>query len=166
MGVYLFDRDSLIRWLVEDAADPDSRHDFGKDVLPKLVARGEPVYAYRFGQYWQDVGTLESYYDSNMDFLSDRPPIDLNDPDWVIHTQSADRPPVRFERGGNVERSLVANGCAVKGTVVRSVLFPGVTVAPGASVRDSIVMHDTYVGRGAVVDRAILDKHVVVGDRA
>lgn len=166
MGVYLFERDSLIRWLIEDAALTDSTHDFGRDLLPRLVARGESVYAYRFPHYWQDVGTLESYYRANLDFLGERPPLDLSDPSWVIHTQSADRPPVRFETGARVEGSLIANGCRVAGQVSRSILFPGVRVSRGAAVRDSIVMQDTVVGRGAVIDHAILDKEVVIGDRA
>lgn len=166
MGVYLFDRGSLIRWLTEDAAMEDSRHDFGKDLLPRLIARGERVFAYRFQDYWQDVGTLDSYYDSNLAFLSDRPPLDLNDPDWVIHTQSADRPPVMIAHGGRAAGSLVANGSRVAGEVVRSILFPGVTVSAGAVVRDSIVMQDTFVGRNAVLDRAIVDKQVRVGDGA
>ena len=166
MGVYLFDRDSLIRWLVEDAEDESSSHDFGKDLLPRLVARGERVYAYRFHDYWQDVGTLDSYYQSNLAFLTDPAPLKLDDPDWVIHTQSADRPPVRFEHGARAEQSLIANGCVIQGRVERSVLFPGVTVSREAVVRDSIVMHDTFVARGAVLDRAILDKDVHVGEGA
>ena len=163
MGVYLFDRDSLVRWLAEDADTPGSGHDFGKDILPRLVARGEHVYAHRFNEYWQDVGTLDSYYQTNLDFLAPNPPLDLADPDWVIHTQSADRPPVRFEPGGRATQSFVANGCRIEGRVERSMLFPGVTVEPGAVVRDSIVMHDTMVGRDAVLDHAILDKEVRVG---
>jgi glucose-1-phosphate adenylyltransferase len=166
MGVYLFDRNSLVQWLEEDAAMPDSRHDFGRDLLPRLVQRGEAVFTYRFNSYWQDVGTLDSYYESNMSFVSDRPPLDLNDPSWVIHTQSADRPPVRFEPGGRVQRSLVANGCRVAGQVEGSILFPGVVVESGATVRDSIVMNDTVIERGAAIDRAILDKEVVVGGGA
>jgi glucose-1-phosphate adenylyltransferase len=166
MGVYLFDRDALVRWLAEDAELLDSGHDFGKDILPRLVARGEQVYAHRFKDYWQDVGTLDSYYQTNLDFLAPRPPLDLADPDWVIHTQTADRPPVCFERGGTAVRSFVANGCRIAGKVERSMLFPGVTVAPGAVVRDSIVMHDVLVGRGAVLDHAILDKDVRVGEGA
>ena len=89
MGVYLFDRDALIRWLMEDAERPGSSHDFGKDLLPVLVQRGEAVYAHHFRSYWQDVGTLDSYYDSNRALLSERPPIDLASHEWVIHTQSA-----------------------------------------------------------------------------
>ena len=166
MGVYLFDRALLVRCLSEDAALPESNHDFGKDVLPRLVAGGEPVYAYHFKDYWQDVGTLDSYYESNLAFLTDDPPLDLADPEWVIHTQSADRPPVRIERGGVAEKSLVANGCRIAGEVVRSVLFPGVTVARGATVKDSIVMQDAVVGRGASIDRAIVDKEVNVGEGA
>ena len=166
MGVYLFDREALIRWLLEDAAMPDSKHDFGKDLLPRLVARGEAVFGYTYGGYWQDVGTLDSYYETNLSLLSDRPPFELNDPGWVIHTQSADRPPVRVEPGARIQRSLIANGCRVAGTVERSVLFPGVTVAAGAEVRDSIVMNDTQVGRHAILDRAIVDKEVAIGEGA
>jgi glucose-1-phosphate adenylyltransferase len=166
MGVYLFERESLFRWLAEDGAMPDSSHDFGKDLLPRLVARGERVYAYRFTDYWQDVGTLDSYYETNLAFLQDRPPLDMGQSDWVIHTQSADRPPVRLAAGSRVERSIIANGCEVAGRVVRSVLFPGVSVPAGAEVRDSIVMHDTVLGRGAVIDKVIIDKDVRVGDGA
>ena len=166
MGVYLFDRASLVRWLTEDAGMADSTHDFGKDVLPRLVARREAVYAFRFADYWQDVGTLDSYYEANLAFLSGRPPLDLADPEWVIHTQSADRPPVRFERGGSAGGSLVANGCRIAGEVARSVLFPGVTVARGARVHDSIVMHDTVIGKDASLSRAIVDKQVHVGEGA
>ncbi len=166
MGVYLFERDSLVRCLAEDAEMLDSGHDFGKDILPRLVERGEHVHAHRFKDYWQDVGTLDSYYRTNLDFLAPSPPLDLADPDWVIHTQTADRPPVYFERGGRAARSFVANGCRIAGRVEHSMLFPGVTVEPGAVVRDSIVMNDVVVGRGAVLDHAIVDKEVRVGDGA
>ena len=166
MGVYLFDRAALIEWLLEDAELDDSSHDFGKDLLPRLVARGEAVFAYRFTHYWQDVGTLDSYYESNLALLSDHPPLSLANPDWVIHTQSADRPPVRFETSAHVARSLIANGCEIGRHVVRSVLYPGVVVPRGAVVRDSIVMHDTVIGANAVVDRAILDKKVPIGPGA
>jgi glucose-1-phosphate adenylyltransferase len=163
MGVYLFDREALVRWLVEDATRSDSTHDFGHDLLPRLVERGERVFAYRFRGYWQDVGTLDSYYQSNLDLLSDHPPFDLRDADWIIHTQTADRPPVRFDSGSRVERSLICNGCAIAGEVVHSVLSPGVSVLPGAVVRNSIEMNDTVVGAEAVLDRAVVDKQVVIG---
>jgi len=98
-----------------------------------------------------------------MALLTDQPPMELNDPGWVVHTQSADRPPVRFEAGGRAEGSLIANGCRIAGTVERSVLFPGVQVSRGALVRDSIVMHDCVIGADALLDRAILDKEARVG---
>ena len=166
MGVYLFDREALIRWLVEDAALRDSSHDFGKDLLPRLIARDEAVFAYKNPGYWQDVGTLDSYYRANLEFLQPTPPLDLTDPEWVVHTQTADRPPVRVGTGARVSRSLLANGCAVRGEVVNSVLFPGVVVEKGAVVRDSIVMHDSVIGREATLDRAIVDKEVRVGRAA
>ena len=163
MGVYLFDREALIRWLVEDLSIAESAHDFGKDLLPRLVARGESVFAYRNPAYWRDGGTLDSYYRANLEFVQPAPPLDLSDPDWVVHTQTADRPPVRVEAGARVSRSLLANGCSVAGEVVNSVLFPGVVVERGAVVRDSIVMHDTVVGASATLDRAIIDKEVRIG---
>ena len=166
MGVYLFDREHLIRWLVEDAAIKESSHDFGKDILPRLVARGEGVFAYRFQEYWQDVGTLDSFYAANLAFLQDPPPMKLDAPARVMHTQSADRPPVRVMGGSRVRNSMVANGCTIEGEVENSVLFPGVVVERGAVVRDSIVMHDVRVARSAVLDRAILDKAVRVGEGA
>ena len=118
---------------------PDSTHDFGKDLLPRLVARGEPVFAYPFAGYWQDVGTLDSYYDTNLAFVSGTPPLDLSNPEWVIHTQSADRPPVRVEAGARVARGMLANGCHVQGEVVNSVLFPGVIVGRHARLRRCII---------------------------
>ncbi|MCC6349052.1 MAG: glucose-1-phosphate adenylyltransferase [Candidatus Eisenbacteria bacterium] len=166
MGVYLFDREALIRLLVEDAAIADSSHDFGKDILPRMIARDEGVYAYRFPRYWQDVGTLDSYYEASLAFLSDRPPLDLHDSSWVIHTQSADRPPVRIEHGAKIAHSMIANGCRVAGQVVNSMLFPGVDVAPGAVIRDSIVMHDSVVGPRAELRRCIVDKEVEIGPGA
>ncbi|NOT34711.1 MAG: NTP transferase domain-containing protein [Candidatus Eisenbacteria bacterium] len=166
MGVYLFDREALFRLLREDAAREDSTHDFGKDILPRLVQRQEGLFAYRYGGYWQDVGTLDSFFEANMAMASEQPPMDLNDPGWLIHTQSADRPPVRFEPGGSGDRSLVANGCRVAGRVERSVLFPGVHVMAGAVVRDSILMHDCVIGPDSTIERVIFDKEVQVGSGA
>jgi len=163
MGVYLFDREALLHWLVEDSVRSESSHDFGKDLLPRLVEQDAGVFAYRFPGYWQDVGTLDSYYRANLDLLTPTPAMDLTNPDWVVHTQTADRPPVRIESGARVSRSLVANGCTVQGEVVNSILFPGVRVERQAVVKDSIVMHDSVVGAGAKLDRAIIDKDVRIG---
>ncbi|MBA3627936.1 MAG: hypothetical protein H0W60_09390, partial [Chloroflexi bacterium] len=124
------------------------------------------VFGYQFDGYWQDVGTVESYWQANMELLEDHPSLDLYDRDWVIHTRSEERAPARIGPTANVHRSLISHGCQIAGTVERSVLSPGVRVDPGALVRDSVVMFDTVVRAGAVVDHAIVDKEVSIGPNA
>ena len=162
MGIYVFEPDVLAERLGEDARTRGSSHDFGKDVIPRMV-QTDRLYAYRFEDYWRDVGTIGSYWEANMGLLREPPDFDLYDYDWVIHTRSEERPPAHLAEAARVVNSLVSHGCNVIGTVQHSVLSPGVFVAEGAVVRDSILMTDTIVGRNAVVDRAILDKEVVVG---
>jgi glucose-1-phosphate adenylyltransferase len=163
MGIYVFNCDTLIRVLIEDERSSTSTHDFGRDIIPTMVARGEKVYAYPFAGYWQDVGTVHSYWEAHMALLGDRPAFDLYDPSWVIHTRSEERPPAHIRSGAEIISSLISHGCIIKGRVERSVLSPGVVVEEGAVVRESIVLFDTVVGAGSVIDRAILDKEVVVG---
>jgi len=165
MGIYVFNTNVLAERLEEDARRRTS-HDFGRDIIPRMVAEGASVYAYPFSGYWVDVGTIEAYWRANMDLLAEEPPFDLHDRSWVIHTRSEERPPVKVRRGGRVARSLVSNGCIIEGRVNHSVLSPGVRVERGAVVRDSVVMTDALIKAGAVVDHAILDKNVVVGEGA
>ena len=160
MGVYVFSKRALRRWLSEDLTD------FGANVIPAMLDGGARVHAYRFDGYWQDVGTIQSYWEANMALLEDDPELDLNDKDWLIHTRSEERAPARVGATSQVHRSLISHGCVINGTVVNSVLSPGVRVDVGAVVRDSIVMFDSVIRSGAVVDRAILDKEVVVGPGA
>jgi glucose-1-phosphate adenylyltransferase len=157
MGVYVFSWPAL-----RDLLSPD-RVDFGRDLLPWMVEAGRQVYAYEFKGYWQDVGTVESYWRTSLDLLSDRPAIELNDLGWLIYTKSEERPPARIGPEARVSRSMVSHGCVVEGTVEHSILSPGVRVGPGATVRDSIVMFDTWVAERAVVDRAIIDKDCRIG---
>jgi glucose-1-phosphate adenylyltransferase len=166
MGVYVFRREVLEMALAEDAEDPASSHDFGKDIFPRFLARGIEVYAHLFPHYWQDVGTLDSFYRANLELVSDRPPIELADPDWIVHTIALDRPPVRIGHGAAMLQSLAANGVRVDGRSERSILFPGVVIEPGAVVRDSILMHGTRVEKGAVVERVIADKGAWIGEGA
>ncbi len=168
MGIYVFARDTLARVLLQDArlsdpAAPPSQHDFGRNIIPGMMARGERVYAYPFSGYWQDVGTVQSYWEAHMGLLEDRPSFDLYDPAWVVHTRSEERPPAQIHAGAEISRSLISHGCIIRGRVEHSVLSPGVIVEAGAVVRDSILLFDSVVGAGSVVDRAILDKEVVVG---
>jgi glucose-1-phosphate adenylyltransferase len=160
MGVYVFSKKALRRWLGDD------RIDFGKHVIPAMLDASARVYGYHFDSYWQDVGTIQSYWEANLALLDDRVELDLYDKDWVIHTRSEERAPARVGATAQVHRSLISHGCVINGTVVNSVLSPGVRVDVGAVVRDSIVMFDSVIRSGAVVDRAILDKEVVVGQGA
>jgi glucose-1-phosphate adenylyltransferase len=160
MGVYVFSKKALRRWLSEDRAD------FGAHVIPAMLEAGARVYGYRYTGYWQDVGTIQSFWEANMALLNDNPELELSDKEWVIHTRSEERAPARVGPTAQVHRSLISHGCEIAGTVVNSVLSPGVRVDVGAVVRDSIVMFDSVIRSGAVVDRAILDKEVVVGQGA
>jgi glucose-1-phosphate adenylyltransferase len=160
MGVYVFSKRALRRWLSED------RSDFGRDVIPAMLDGGARVFGYHFDGYWQDVGTVQSYWEANLALLEDRPELDLYDRDWTIHTKSEERAPAQVGPTAQVHRSMISHGCVINGTVVNSVLSPGVRVDVGAVVRDSIVMFDSIIRSGAVVDRAILDKEVVVGPGA
>jgi glucose-1-phosphate adenylyltransferase len=160
MGVYVFSKRALRRWLSEDLVD------FGGNVIPAMLDGGARVFGYRFSGYWQDVGTIQSYWEANLALCDDRPELDLYDPDWVIHTRSEERAPAKVGATAQIHKSLISHGCVIEGTVVNSVLSPGVRVDVGAVVRDSIVMFDSVIRAGAVVDRAILDKEVVVGQGA
>jgi glucose-1-phosphate adenylyltransferase len=168
MGIYVLGRETLARVLLDDSrrnntTDPPSQHDFGHDIIPAMMARGERVFAYPFAGYWQDVGTVQSYWEAHMDLLEDNPTFDLYDPSWVVHTLSEERPPAHIHSTAQVTTSLISHGCIVKGCVDHSVLSPGVIVEDGAVVRDSIILFDTVIGAGSVVDRSILDKEVIVG---
>jgi glucose-1-phosphate adenylyltransferase len=163
MGIYVFNYDTLVKVLNEDAKDPNSSRDFGKDIFPKMVREKYRVFAFPYADYWVDVGTIQSYWEAHMDLLADTPPIDLLDREWVIHTRSEERPPVNIRTGATVSHSLITDGCVVEGSVEYSVLSPGVRVKRGAVVRYSIVMTDAVIEQGAMVDRCIIDKNVIVG---
>ncbi len=166
MGIYLFRRDVLLDLFLHDHPDAPEFIDFGKDVIPYLI-RSTRVSAYRFEGYWQDVGTVQSYWEANMALLEEPPKLNLYDPNWRIHTRSEERPPAKILEGASVVRSLISHGCIIdRATVIHSVLSPGVIVQPGAVIRDSIVMTDTIVGPGATLDRCIVDKQVRIGEGA
>lgn len=162
MGIYVFNTEFLLHRLEEDAQDASSAHDFGKNIIPRMVGC-DRVFAYPFSGYWVDVGTISAYWETNLALLSDNPALDLYDPNWVIHTRSKERPPVKLGSAGQSRASLVSNGCVTDGTVIHSVLSPGVCVEPGAVVRDSVIMDDTIIRAGAVIDRCVLDKEIEIG---
>ncbi|MFC1919087.1 glucose-1-phosphate adenylyltransferase [Chloroflexota bacterium] len=163
MGIYLFKKEVLQRCLEEDANLRSSRHDFGRNVLPRIVAAGKHmVFAYDFQGYWRDVGTVQAYWQSNMDIIEMSPGGFLSEADWPIRTSEVERPPAIFPKKAKVVKSLISNGCTIEGDVEHSILSPGVIVSEGATVKDSIVMSDSIIGSNTVIDRSILDKEVVV----
>lgn len=161
-GIYVFRARDLCGRL--DA--PGCGHDLVRDVIQPMVAAGEDVEAYPLDGFWRDIGTIDAYYEANMELLRPFPALHLNDLDWLIYTPSEDRAPALISGEGDATSSLVAHGARIEGTVRRSILFPGVHVRAGAVVEESIVMHDTHVLPGARVSRAIVDKSVRIGDGA
>lgn len=166
MGIYIFSLPVLNGALWEDHLNAQSSHDFGKDILPALIAGGAQVYAYPFEGYWVDVGTVNSYWQTHMDLLDTPAPLDLYNRDWIIHTRTEERPPARISRGAEVEDSLVCDGCMIEpgAKIIRSILSPGVYVSAGSVIQESILLTDVQVKRDTRIERAILDKRVFVGD--
>lgn len=168
MGVYLFNINALDRALWEDHHTSVSSHDFGKDVLPRLIKEGNRVFAYPYSGYWVDVGTLESYWRAHMDLLVTPSPFDLNDRSWIVHTRTEERPPVWIAGKSKVLDSMITDGCeiAAGAHVESSVLGPGVRIGEGAIVRESVILTETRIDPGAIVEHSIVDKCVHIGERA
>ncbi|MCI2161926.1 MAG: glucose-1-phosphate adenylyltransferase [Oscillospiraceae bacterium] len=163
MGIYVFTWSKLRQYLEQDEANPKSSNDFGHDVLPAMLSAGEKMVAYHFEGYWKDVGTIESLWESNMDLLNPKMQMDLAQEDWKIYSRNPVMPPHYIAKGARVQNSIVAEGGNVYGTVDFSVLFAGVYIAPGAVVRDSIIMPGTRIEENAVVQYAIVSENSVIG---
>ena len=153
MGVYIFTWEKLRQYLIADEADKKSSNDFGKNIIPTMLADKQVLCAYSFDGYWKDVGTIESLWEANMDLLSTPMPIDLHDKKWRIYARNPGMAPHYIAKGATVNDSLITEGCEVYGTVDHSVLFAGVTVEEGANVRDSVIMPGAVIHRGAVNHR-------------
>ena len=166
MGIYVFTWKKLRKFLELDEADPNSSNDFGKNVLPAMLNAGEHLVAYPFEGYWKDVGTIDSLWESNMDLLNPNVPLDLSDESWKIYSRNPAMPPHYVSRDAKVQNSLIAEGTNVYGTIDFAVLFAGVYIAPGAVVRDSIIMPGARVEEGAVVQYAIVAENAVIGKDA
>ena len=166
MGIYVFSWSKLKKYLEEDDENPKSQNDFGKNVLPAMLNAGERMFAYRFEGYWKDVGTIESLWESNMDLLNPNISLDLSDDEWKIYSRNPVMPPHYVAQGAHVQNSLVAEGCNVYGEIDFAVLFAGVYVAPGAVVKDSIVMPGARIEEGARVQYAIVSENSVIGANA
>jgi glucose-1-phosphate adenylyltransferase len=162
MGIYLFNRRVLAERLIEDAGNLTSRHDFGYSLLPDMVKR-DGVFAYRFEGYWQDIGTVDAYYEANMELTKEQPCFSLNSATPVM-TQEQHLPSPCISKQSSIINSLVSPGCVIRGRVENSVLSPQVWVDEQAVVRNSVIMGNTFIGRHSVVDCCVLDEEVKVGD--
>ena len=166
MGIYIFTKDKLQKYLETDSKDPTSANDFGKNIIPAMLAAGEKMMAYPFEGYWKDVGTIRSLWEANMDLLGERPVLSLSDESWRIYSRHGAEAPQFIGEGATVVNSSVTAGCEIYGTVKNSVLGPNVTVEAGAVVEDSVIMNDVTVKAGATVRYAILDANVTIGKKA
>jgi glucose-1-phosphate adenylyltransferase len=166
MGIYIFTWKTLRKLLVADVKNPDSNHDFGKDIIPALIGGGKSVYAYRFEGYWKDVGTIDSLWEANMDLLSPENELDLSDPTWKIYTEDVTSLPQYIGADAVVANAYVTQGCVIEGEVRNSVLFTNSKVGAGAKVIDSVLMPGAIVEEGATVTRALVANDVVIGKNA
>lgn len=162
MGIYIFNWKLLRKMLLADMKNPDSSHDFGKDIIPTMLNDGKRLFAYRFKGYWKDVGTIDSLWEANMDLLSPSVPLDLYDPSWKIYSRNNNMPPQYIGDNANIENSMISEGSEIDGTVDFSIVFSGVTVEEGATVNYSIVMPGAVIESGAVVEYAIVGSDSVI----
>ena len=163
MGIYVFSKDVLFRYLNADAEDENSSNDFGKNIIPSMLANGEKMVAYPFSGYWKDVGTIASLWEANMDLLGDIPELSISNEDWRIYSRHDAHAPQYVGNDAVIDNSSITEGCQIYGTVRNSVLGAGVCVMAGAVVEDAVIMEDVVIGEGAVVKYSIIDERVTVG---
>ena len=163
MGVYVFSKDKLYSYLIADENDPASQNDFGKNIIPAMLAADEKLYAFRFQGYWKDVGTIQSLWEANMDLLGSTPNLTLQDSSWRIYSRNNARPPQFIGASADVRNSVITEGCEIYGTVINSVLSPGVVVEEGAVVYDSVIFDDVTIRAGAEVHYTVMDAGTEIG---
>lgn len=166
MGIYIFNWKLLRKMLVTDIKNPDSHHDFGKDIIPAMLADNKLLHAYKFKGYWKDVGTIDSLWEANMDLLQDNNELDLNDPTWKIYTEDVTTLPQYVGPDADIQSSFITQGCLVGGEVKNSVLFTGARIGSGAKIIDSVLMPGVIVEEGAVVQRALVADGIKIGKNA
>lgn len=166
MGIYIFNWKLLRKLLLADMKNPDSSHDFGKDIIPTLLGEEKRLFAYRFKGYWKDVGTIDSLWEANMDLLSPDNELDLSDLTWKIYTEDVTALPQYIGANAKVQNAYITQGCVIEGEVTNSVIFTGAKVRPGARVIDSVLMPGAIVEDGAVVIRALVANGITIGKSA
>lgn len=166
MGIYIFNWKLLRKMLIADMKNPDSNHDFGKDIIPDLLNDGKNLYAYKFKGYWKDVGTIDSLWEANMDLLDANNELDLNDATWKIYTEDVTTLPHYVGPSADIKRAFITQGCIIDGEIKNSVLFTGAKVGSGAKIIDSVLMPGVTVEEGAIVQRALVADGVKIGKQA
>lgn len=166
MGIYIFNWKLLRKILLADMKNPESHHDFGKDIIPGLLNDNKTLAAYKFKGYWKDVGTIDSLWEANMDLLNSHNELDLNDSTWKIYTEDSPTLPQYIGPNAQIDRAFITQGCVIEGEVKGSVLFTGVHVGEGAKIIDSVLMPGVEVEAGAVVQRALVADNVKIGREA
>ena len=166
MGIYIFNWKLLRKMLLADVKDPDSHHDFGKDIIPQLLNDNKTLAAYKFKGYWKDVGTIDSLWEANMDLLDSRNELNLNDASWRIYTEDTPTLPQYIGPNAKIDKAFITQGCVVEGEVKHSVLFTGCKVGEGAKIIDSVLMPGVEVAAGAVVQRALVADNIKIGPEA
>jgi glucose-1-phosphate adenylyltransferase len=162
MGIYIFSSQELYKYLEADDQDPTSNNDFGKNIIPKMLADGKKLYAYPFSGYWKDVGTIDSLWEANMDLLGQEPLFETFDPNWKIYSRNDPFPPQFIAAGAIIKNSLITVGCHIEGRVINSLLSNNVKVGKGALVEDSVIFSNTVIEEGAQVRLSIIDEDVVI----
>ena len=166
MGIYIFSFDVLKQYLTDDENNPESSNDFGKDIIPKMLADGKKMYGYHFEGYWKDVGTIKSLWEANMDLLGEKPKFDIFDTKQKIYARKVGDPPQFVGDNADIQNSIIGSGAEIDGTVMNSVISGGVKIEKGAIVRDSVIFSNVVIKENAIVEMSIIDEYAEIGRRA
>ena len=166
MGIYVFNWKKMRQYLIEDAEDEASEKDFGKNIIPKMLANNERLYAYKFDGYWRDVGTIESLWEANMELIKGNSSLDIESESFRIFTRNYSNPPHYITKGAKVTNCIIGDGSVIEGEVINSVIHAGVNIGKGSRIENSIIMANTKVGEGCIIEKAILDEECIISDGA
>ena len=166
MGIYIFDYNILKKYLIEDENDPESSNDFGKNIIPKMLANHEKMFSWKFEGYWKDVGTVQSLWEANMDLLGDKPAFDIDDRFWRIYSRNFALAPHYVGKNAKITNSTVTEGCIIDGTVEHSIISSGVSIGSGSVIRDSVIMPGASVGCNTVIEKCVIGSGAKIGSGA
>jgi len=164
LGIYVFDWEYLKYLLKEDSNDPNSKHDFGNNIIPKILEEKANLFAYSYEDYWRDVGTIDSFLDSNLEILGPLPPLDIHEKRWKIYTQSEELPPAFISESSKVIKSFISEGSEIEGNVENSVIFQGVSVGKGTNIKNSVIMNNVVIGENCEINKLIIAENTVIGN--